>query len=367
MKIALLLTALVLLVPLADAQKKAKAEPGSLEVGQIAPPIGELNWVQAGGVRAETNLQTLRGKVVIVADYGYYCDSCVRVGLPTLNALRASNEPGELRVIQLTAFIGDDTPELILKEAEKLKLSGPIGLTDVDGEGSPYLNMGLYGNLTYAFVIGRHGGIVWRGDPSRKRDEYVAAVSSALNSVPCEPLPAADSFGPEIAPALRDYVQGEFVKAQTDAQALLKKLGGKTGAETDKLRADVEAMLALVNGTRKKLMEELERTGGAKDAEHFQRALNNVRRVFAKGPEADRAASIEMSVATAGDQGPNCKKWAAWYALEAARPATFPADKDAAGTKYARDLSKYVKQSDVPGLERVKGWLEAFDKVQARK
>ena len=58
-----------LLAPLAGAQKKTKTDPGLPEVGRIAPPIGELGWMQLGegSTRGETNLMQLRGKVVIVS------------------------------------------------------------------------------------------------------------------------------------------------------------------------------------------------------------------------------------------------------------------------------------------------------------
>ncbi len=365
----LVVTALSLFAASAPAQKKPKSDAGLPEVGRIAPPIGALAWMQAGkgAGRGETDLLLLRGKVVIIADYGYYCDSCVRVGIPTLNALRLSNDPKQLALIHLTAAVGDDTNKSILEEGEKLGLVGPLAVTDVDGSGTPYLDMGRNGNLTYAYVIGRQGGILWRGDPSRKREEYVAAVAQALNAVPCAPLPAPDAFGEALAPALHDYVLGDFQKCEAGAQALLKKIGNKAGAESEKAKADAGALLALVERTRKQLLDELERSGGAKDAEHFQKALLDVRRAFPKGPEVQRASELEMYVTIQNDQGPNCLKWGAWYALAAARPATFPADKDAAGTKYARELGKYAKQEGVPGLERAKDWLEAFAKAVEHK
>ena len=361
--------ALTLLAPHAPAQKKAKVQAGLPEVGRIAPPIGELGWMQLdeGGPRGETNLMQLRGKVVIVADYGYYCDSCVRVGVPTLNAMRASNDPKDLALIHLTAAVGDDTNESILAEGRKLGLVGPLAVTDVEGAGTPYLDMGRNGNLTFATVIGRHGGIVWRGDPSRKREDYVAAVSAALHAVPCAPLPAHDALGEAIAPALSDYILGDFQKAEATAQAQLKKLGNKSGAEADKAKADAQALIDLVEATRRPLMDELERSGGVQHAERFQRVLIDVRRAFPKGAENNRAGELEMVVTIQNDQGPNCRKWGEWYALAAARPATFPAEKDAAGTKYARELGKYVKQADVPGLEQAQGWLERFAKAVERK
>ena len=46
---------------------------------------------------------------------------------------------------------------------------------------------------------------------------------------------------------------------------------------------------------------------------------------------------------------------------------SFPAEKDAAGSKYARELAKYAKQEGVPGLECARGWLERFAKAVERK
>jgi hypothetical protein len=114
-------------------------------------------------------------------------------------------------------------------------------------------------------------------------------------------------------------------------------------------------------------MDELERSGGECHAERFQRAVAQVRRAFPKGPEADRASELEMHVTIQAGGGPACRRWAEWYALEAARPATFPAERDPACTKYARELAKYAKQPDVPGLEQARRWLERFDSLPARK
>ncbi len=368
MKLLSLLGLLFCLAPLGLAQKKSALT--GLEPGQIAPPIGELEWLFLGDpqVKRETRLSDLRGSVVLIADYGYYCDSCVRIGVPLANALRASNDPKDLHVIHLTAGIGEDTSELIKKEGEKLGIAGPVGITDVEGQGSPYLDMNANGNLTYAYVIGRHGGIVWKGDPSRKREECLAAVSAALNAVPCQPLPSDPSaFGPLVAPALRSYVMGEFEKSRIEAEALIKKLTNKQGAEFERARSDAAALLALIATTRQELMDELERSGGIHDAERFQRTKMQVLRVYPKGPEANRVGELDMVVSIQSGQGLNCRRWGIWYDLEAARPPTFPAERDPAGAKYARELGKYVKQPDVPGLERANAWLAIFEKVQARK
>src|SRR5262245_33294691 len=91
--------AVTVLVVGSQAQKKApekaqEAKPAVLAapvVGAIAPPLGAIPWIQLdeasdparGG--KEPDIDALRGTVTVVATYGYYCDSCVRVGVPTMN------------------------------------------------------------------------------------------------------------------------------------------------------------------------------------------------------------------------------------------------------------------------------------------
>jgi hypothetical protein len=65
--------------------------------------------------------------------------------------------------------------------------------------------------------------------------------------------------------------------------------------------------------------------------------------------------------------GVECKQWAEWLALEAARPATFPVEKDKANSKYAKDLAKYLKVPDLPGAEKAKAWLHDFELAPERK
>jgi hypothetical protein len=358
----------------AVAQKKAReAKDAGLatpNVGEIAPPLGAIPWIQLdeasdpkrGG--NEPTIEALRGTVTIVTTYGYYCDTCIRAGVPTANALREAN-PIALRVVSLTLGIGDDTPEKIREEAQKLGIKHSVGQGDAEGTTSPYLNMSVNPSLTYAFVITRTGGVLWKGDPSREHDAYLAAVSRALDAVPAEPLPA--SMAPELAPAVQLYINGDFMACDATLQAIAKKLGVKSTPALDRARADAGKLAALIETTKKNLMDELERNGGAEKPEPYQRARENVLRAFPKGPCADRAGELDMFMCIQKPHGPECKRWSEWFALEAARPPTFPCEKDKLTTKYSKDLAKYLKGGDLPGVEQVRRWLDAFAKVPERK
>jgi len=68
-----LLSAFLSLVPLQDAL------PAPV-TGQVAPPLGDVRWLQVeaeeDGVTPITpDLLALRGRVVVVHTYGYYCDT----------------------------------------------------------------------------------------------------------------------------------------------------------------------------------------------------------------------------------------------------------------------------------------------------
>ena len=46
------------------------------QVGEIAPPIGNVRWLQLGDEDqgSAPEIERLRGRVVIVHTYGHYCD-----------------------------------------------------------------------------------------------------------------------------------------------------------------------------------------------------------------------------------------------------------------------------------------------------
>lgn len=73
-----LLTLLVLAAPAGAFQRDDLVANKYLppEVGEIAPPIGNVHWLQPGEGESgqPTEILGLRGQVVIVQSYGHYCD-----------------------------------------------------------------------------------------------------------------------------------------------------------------------------------------------------------------------------------------------------------------------------------------------------
>jgi hypothetical protein len=360
---------LLLAVPSAAAgQDGPAAGMPTPEAGEIAPPFVQLEWLQLdqpsdparGGELPD--VAALRGEVVVVTTYGHFCDACVRVGVPAANAIRRSN-PGEVRVISITSLWQDESRERTLEKGRELGIEHAIALGDFTGGWTPYLDLSEGSSLTWAYVITRSGGILWSGDPSADLAEYYAAVAEARNQVPCAPLPA--SLPPELAPALAQYVRADFAGCEASLAGLAKKLARKASAEA--ARAGLAELGAALEATRVLLMDELERSVGDEDPRRFQRAYENVLRAFPKGACADRAGQLDMVMSLQRPHGPACRKWSQWFALEAARPANFPAERDKATSRFARELSKHLKSEDPLGADRAQAWLEEFSGAVERR
>jgi hypothetical protein len=331
------------------------------KAGEIAPALEHVEWLQLdaasdpgkGGTQPE--IAKLRGQVVVLATFGHFCDSCVRAGIPLANAIRASN-PGDVRVIGLTSVWQEETRDALLAKARALGIEHSIAVGDFTGTWTPYLDMDEQDNLTWAYVITRSGGILWAGDPSAKTADFLAAIARARSQPPAEPLPA--SLAPELAPAVAQYVEGDYPGCEATLAALTKKLGAKPALQ--KAREDAARLSALIEGTRKLLMDELERSVGDDHPERFARAAYHVKRAFPKGPCSDRLGQLDMVMSLQRPHGVTCRKWSDWLELAAARPANFPAQKDKAGAKFAKELGKYLKLEGAVGAEQARKWLEQF-------
>jgi thiol-disulfide isomerase/thioredoxin len=330
------------------------------KAGTVAPPLGEAQWVQLPvGAKAPT-LEKLRGKVVLVHTYGYFCPSCVAVGVPTVLALRAAN-PDDVEVISLTSTWGDDGDRELVPEAQKLGIRHPIGFSSYFGDWSPYLNTNRH-SLTYVYVVGRHGGIVWDGDPSTDLDECLAAVQHALRVPPCAPL--GDAYPPELAEPVAAYVQGSFEKALDGARKIEARFAKRKDADAPKVAAAARELAEKVETTRAKLVDAVRDADGV---EASLRAVHELERGFPKSAEAKdgraRLAILAVEPATASEFA----AWSAWLALEAERPAQFPAKRGKAEDKFAAKLDKYLAQTPTADAEIARVWLAAHRALPAPK
>ena len=112
-------------------------------------------------------LADLRGRVVLVHTWGYYCGPCMKEGVPYVADLMKAHRDEGLSAYSITVAIGDGQPDDHFVQVGREKgLEHPLGVADGFGSMTPYVNMNESKGLTWCFVVGKEGGIRFNGDPS---------------------------------------------------------------------------------------------------------------------------------------------------------------------------------------------------------
>ena len=325
------------------------------EVGQIAPALGEVYWYDLGSAAKAPVLADMRGEVVLVHTWGYYCDSCVREGVPLLVDVLASNEG--LRALSITSLIEDGNPDdHFISVGREMGLRHALGVADVDGAMTPYLDLGRNKSLTWCFVIDRSGALRWAGDPSGDEEEFLEAVSQALDAAAPQ-LPSAPS--PAFTKAVGFHLAGEHARVAKELDKVLSRYGKE---KDDAPIADAaREWLQRIDEHREQLGASLDAAFEAQDASAFARAAAAIERGFPRSEIAERLEGHLEAMDEAFEEA--VEACVEWGELARERPASFPARADKAGKGYARKLQKYLKRADdrTPGADRARAWLERFE------
>lgn len=283
----------------------------------------------------------------------------MRVAIPLVKRIRAANNVDELRIVSLTGMIGADDESTPGKKARELEIDHAVALTEMFGRDTPYLNMNHMPGLTYAYIVGRAGGVVWRGDPSRKTDEFLEALGNQLAAPRVRPLSAPTAE--ELADAVAAYVAGDFARARKLAEKVGSRFGKKKGAEAAAVATQAAALVEAVDGTQEDLRAALAAAFEARDAEAICRAAHGLQTAF---PKTDAASTIDDQLSADAELSASVQAWSAWLDLERARPPAFPERPKKAGKaekRYARNLEKYLKKNARgPGRETARAWLQRY-------
>ena len=101
-------------------------------------------------------------------------------------------------------------------------ITWPVATTDLLASASPYVDVEANG-LAHAFVIGRSGELVWRGDPLEEEKAFLAAVRTALLRTKLARLERA--VDEELGKALDLYYPGLLNKATAAAERVESAAG----------------------------------------------------------------------------------------------------------------------------------------------
>lgn len=344
------------LAPFASLALAAALEELPPQIGEVAPPFGPVTWYLPDDAEpVAPDLASMRGSAVVAHSYGHMCDTCLRVAIPMLVQLRSAHDAERLHVVSFTVDQIDDDEDLWYSVAEERGVVHPIATTGGwFGENCPYLNLNEQPSLTYTWVIGKTGGVVWCGDPSSKPEAFLEAVRAALHGVDAPPLAAA--YPDELADAVALYVAEDFVRAASVARKVASTLERKRDTEGAALANELADG---VDALRAERIAALQSALATRDAEAFARAAHDVVRAFPKSDEANK--ELNRLRKEAKDDEPlleAIEAWEAWLELSAERPALFPVNDDKEGKRFARSLEDYLDDHpDGPGAAQATEWL----------
>jgi hypothetical protein len=346
---SVLLQACFPLVALAAAAT-ARSDGDDLQPGSLAPPHALQSWIQ-GEMR---ELAELRGRVVVLHTFAWNCDSCLRKGIPLSVELGRANAPEDLQVLSIT------TPaerENTLKVVKDFGATQPIAAENPMGGTCPYVDMA--NGITYMWVIGRNGEIVWRGDPSTKEEECLEAVRMALADRSDRAL--GRDVHPALAEAAGHFAAGAYGDAREAADKLAKEHARGKDAEAQAIAADAAYLTGRVDSRLAELTAALEQAVEARDADAFVAQRTELIRGFPK-----RDAEAAMKAADPALDDPAFKSAVAeaeaWLTLKYARPALYGVRHDKSAERYVASLKKFLQENPkTPHAEEAQR-LVALDK-----
>jgi hypothetical protein len=355
----------LLLVPsfpwVASAQSPASRASNDKgpEVGDIAPELQLNDWLQNPG-GGPSSLLKLRGKVVLIQTFAWNCPTCLKTGIPLAVNLREANADRGLAVTSIT------TPayrEETLKVMKEKNMTHAVALEDPTQSACPYVKIPI-NPITYLFVIGRKGDVVWRGNPSQDQKGCLEAVQRALNQAP-GPYSLDRSLHGQLKKAWQAYFAENFTEARAIAEMQSGLHSGNKAAASATIATDASYILGRIEEFAGSLLKSLDAAVKARDAVKYVEAREFLKNGFAKSATWDEARPVIEAAEKDKEFAAAVKLASQWRDLHRQRPALFPVARDAAATSYAQALKKFIKQhEDKEIVAPARALLESFEKAK---
>ena len=309
------------------------AEGKGPQVGQVAPELGLRGWIRREGAPGVT-LAELRGRVVILHSFAWNCSSCLKVGLPLAVDLLEANEADGLTMLSVTTPAYQEETLGIL---DKFGVRHPVATENPFQNENPYVDASV-NPITYMYVIGRNGDLIWRGDPSTDLEGCLDAVAHALHQESGRALDR--DLHPDLAEAVAPFFAGDYAKARGEAESILKKSTRSKKEDALRVAADARWLVERIDTLGERLVAELEASLQEKSALRYMQ-LHRDLEGFRGTPIGERVEALDMA-SFAKDE---IEEAEAWLEIVDARPALFPVRVDKATKKFDKLLAKYVSKN----------------------
>jgi len=195
--------------------------------------------------------------------------------------------------------------------------------------------------ITYMWVVGRNGEIVWRGDPSTKEAECLAAIQAALEDRTERTL--GRDLHPALAGAAGLFAAGAYRDSKEAADKLAKEHARKKDGDSQTIASDAAYLVGRIASRLAEVTQSLEQAAQSRDAEAFVAQRAELTRGFQK---TDSAAALKTASAALDDPAFKAAvaEAEAWLALRHARPALYGVRHDKAAERYASDLGGFLQE-----------------------
>jgi hypothetical protein len=344
------LLALALLLP---ATGPKSDEP---TVALPAPQAGFRAWL-AGSAPKRQRVDAFRGEVLIIHSFAWNCSSCLKVGVPLAVDLQRVAATRGLNVISVTT---PAEPGETKRVAAKYGLSNPIALENPFTNKNPYVDISKY-PITYFFVIGRNGELVWHGNPSTKLDECLDAIGRALDS-PSD-LVLERELHTELDEAVVNWFGGDHARSKKLALKLASKHGRRSKGDSPRIASDAQWLSERVDGLAQELFAQMELALVERDALAFVRAHERLTEGFKKHEQLERANQLANDM-TDPDFAAELELAATWRELQRERPVLLATRRERREQRWAQSLGRFLKKFDdspwhAQGRTQLASWKDA--------
>jgi hypothetical protein len=302
------------------------------------------------------NIAALRGSVIVVHTFDSRDAEMIASGLRLLKEVVDATAD---RNVKFVGLVASDDGESAKHALEYIGLPTPLGAIGLERR---YFDPLQHGPRA-AFVIGRGGELVWKGDLVADTKGFCAALKTALEH---HAAPALDhALAPELDAVLADYWAGRFAKTRDAAKKFAAKFARTEGDAAKLVAGDATYLVGVIDEHERDLTQRCKQAAAAQSIDALVDLETVLQLGFSK-PTADAATDALDEISKKTLHAGGTKDARDWRELERDRPLFFPARNDADGKKFARKVEAFLRATpnSTPPTQRAKQLLAQFQQLR---